>query len=177
MTESIVGTGVSISDPFPPNWLSVSQPALLPLTTDYFPSEATLLLNYNHSFYTLTLPEARERQTGGIAAQAQAYADHNQLMQELVRQRLSQDFQIVEFDSAAAELAVSPSVSLALGSGETVQAVKMAGSSPPTQQYVPSHKVLVSSILILFRDSAVNSRTCSNFSPSAYQVYCSHPHG
>ena len=44
-----------------PNWKSLTSPAILPLTTDDFPSERDLKLLYVQSFYTLTLPERGSR--------------------------------------------------------------------------------------------------------------------
>ena len=70
-----------------PNWKSLSQPAILPTTIDYHPSPHELddpaRFQFNH--YSVSL-EAME-DTG--------YKSHKELLQEMVRQRLIQDYQIV----------------------------------------------------------------------------------
>ena len=67
------------------NWRSLCQPAILPLTTDFFPSEAELRDDYLFSHYTVSL-DALDRTR---------YSTHTELMNELILQRLSQDLQIV----------------------------------------------------------------------------------
>lgn len=70
-----------------PNWRSLSQPAILPTTIDYHPSPQELedpaRFQFNH--YSVSL-EAME-DTG--------YKSHKDLLREMVRQRLIQDYQIV----------------------------------------------------------------------------------
>jgi len=70
-----------------PNWRSLSQPAILPTTIDYHPSPQELddpaRFQFNH--YSVSL-EAME-DTG--------YKSHKELLREMVRQRLIQDYQIV----------------------------------------------------------------------------------
>lgn len=45
-----------------PNWKSLCQPAILPLTTDYLPTPEQLRRDYTEGFYTLMLPEGADRQ-------------------------------------------------------------------------------------------------------------------
>ncbi|CAK4408937.1 unnamed protein product [Aphanomyces euteiches] len=66
---------------FGPNWKSLVNPAVLPLTTDFYPKD--LYQNYTQSFYSLTLLETTGRST-------------EQLLVEMVCQRLSSDFQLVD---------------------------------------------------------------------------------
>ena len=69
-----------------PNWKSLCQPAILPLTIDYFPSPQELEDKDEFQFqpYTLTL--------NGLES---AYDSHKELLEEMVRQRVTQDYQVV----------------------------------------------------------------------------------
>ena len=40
------------------NWKSLTEPAILPLTTDYFPSPAELTSDFVTGSYSVTLPDA-----------------------------------------------------------------------------------------------------------------------
>eukprot|EP00516_Mucochytrium_quahogii_P002293 CAMPEP_0203756320 /NCGR_PEP_ID=MMETSP0098-20131031/9615_1 /ASSEMBLY_ACC=CAM_ASM_000208 /TAXON_ID=96639 /ORGANISM=" , Strain NY0313808BC1" /LENGTH=1878 /DNA_ID=CAMNT_0050648153 /DNA_START=134 /DNA_END=5767 /DNA_ORIENTATION=- len=73
------------------NWKSLQSPGILPLTTDYIPDRADLDINYQENFYSLTLPES----PGDFG-----YATHEELIKEMVSQRLSQDFQLLVLKSA-----------------------------------------------------------------------------
>lgn len=73
-----------------PNWKSLTSPAILPLTTDYFPSPKDLHSCYNESFYTLTLPAI-------TAEMVPKYTSHEELLIEMVCQRLAGDFQLLSF--------------------------------------------------------------------------------
>ena len=70
-----------------PNWNSLTSPAILPLSVDYFPSSQELRdeSTFQFSPYTVTL--------GGL--DKKHYSSHAELMMEMVRQRLTQDFQVV----------------------------------------------------------------------------------
>ena len=70
-----------------PNWNSLSSPAILPLSVDYFPSPQELRdeSTFQFSPYTVTL--------GGL--DKKHYSSHAELLMEMVRQRLTQDFQLV----------------------------------------------------------------------------------
>ena len=70
-----------------PIWNSLTSPAILPLSVDHFPTQQELKdENYfQFSFYTVTL--------GGI--ENNHYEKHADLLREMVRQRVTQDFQIV----------------------------------------------------------------------------------
>uniref|UniRef100_K3X4M7 Uncharacterized protein n=1 Tax=Globisporangium ultimum (strain ATCC 200006 / CBS 805.95 / DAOM BR144) TaxID=431595 RepID=K3X4M7_GLOUD len=76
-----------------PNWKSLTSPAILPLTTDYYPSAKDLRTSYTESFYTLTLPSM-------MSETVPKYNDHDELLIEMVCQRLASDFQLVAMDSS-----------------------------------------------------------------------------
>eukprot|EP00605_Chrysophyceae_sp_TOSAG23-4_P001340 GSChrysophyteH1.ASY1.ANO1.1457.1 assembled CDS len=75
------------------NWKSLCQPAILPITTDYVPKVADLVNNYNiQTNYDLIL-DPKEG----------PFVTPDSLVEEMVCQRLSQEFQLVEdkdFDAA-----------------------------------------------------------------------------
>ena len=70
-----------------PIWNSLTSPAILPLSVDYFPSPHELRdpNTFQFSPYTVTL--------GGV--DRKHYSTHAELIVEMVRQRVTQDFQIV----------------------------------------------------------------------------------
>jgi hypothetical protein len=70
-----------------PIWKSLTAPAILPLSVDYFPSPQELRDENTFQFspYTVTL--------GGL--DKKYYSTHAELLMEMVRQRLTQDFQLV----------------------------------------------------------------------------------
>jgi hypothetical protein len=70
-----------------PIWNSLTSPAILPLSVDYFPSPQELRdeSTFQFNFYQVTL--------GGI--ENNHYTTHADLLMEMVRQRVTQDFQIV----------------------------------------------------------------------------------
>ena len=73
------------------NWKSLTQPAILPLTTDYLPSVKDLDRNYNVHQYILTIDKYEC-----------PFPNLESALQELVCQRLSREFQLVEgFDKSA----------------------------------------------------------------------------
>lgn len=76
-----------------PNWKSLTSPAILPLTTDYYPSAKDLHTSYTESFYTLTLPSMQSETVP-------KYNDHDELLIEMVCQRLASDFQLVATDAS-----------------------------------------------------------------------------
>ncbi|CAK4081491.1 unnamed protein product [Aphanomyces euteiches] len=71
---------------------SLCTPALLPLTTDYMPSPQDLKWNITESFYTVTLPD----QSDYDASSPSLFTTHRELVLEMVAQRFSQDFQLME---------------------------------------------------------------------------------
>ena len=77
-----------------PIWNSLTAPAILPLSVDYIPSPQELedAGTFQFNPYTVTL--------GGI--ENRHYSTHAELLLEMVRQRVSQDFQIVT-DAAVKE--------------------------------------------------------------------------
>jgi len=73
-----------------PNWKSLCQPAVLPLTIDYHPSQNDLLdkEKYRFSYYEIRLD----------AMDGSNYKNHSEYLLELVTQRLIQDYQVVPQD-------------------------------------------------------------------------------
>jgi hypothetical protein len=73
------------TDPHGPHWKSLTQPASLPLTTDYIPSQSELNKDFEESPHTLAfIPEDN------------VYQDKiDDMMKELISQRLLQGYQLV----------------------------------------------------------------------------------
>ena len=67
------------------NWTSLCQPAILPLTTDFYPNDESLKRDFQFSQYNVSLDGLDRTQ----------YADHTSLLQELIMQRLAHDLQLV----------------------------------------------------------------------------------
>ncbi|CAI5743226.1 unnamed protein product [Hyaloperonospora brassicae] len=86
-----------------PNWTSLTSPAILPLTTDHFPSPQELRQGYSEAFYTLTLPTTAI-QTPTIEC-VPRYRNHDELLTEMICQRLACDFQLVSSCDSRALLA------------------------------------------------------------------------
>jgi len=71
-----------------PNWKSLTAPAALPVVIDYFPTQAEIDRNFTVSMYNVTLNEFDNTN----------YSSNTDLLVEMVRQRLIQDFQLVSED-------------------------------------------------------------------------------
>lgn len=97
-----------------PNWKSLVTPAILPLTTDYFPSPKELRDSYAESFYTLTLPS-----TSPVDS-VPKYNNHDELLIEMICQRLACDFQLVTGNESASD---------SDGSSRARQAVSVNGTA------------------------------------------------
>ena len=89
-----------------PNWKSLSQPAILPLTIDYYPPPQEL------NTFLIRLWEIE------LDVEGSNYKNHSDLMMEMIRQRLTQDYQVVpqsvvqesrRRDEAAAQLVTQES--------------------------------------------------------------------
>jgi hypothetical protein len=95
--DALRGTGLLSDDPYALDWPSLSSPAILPLTTDYFPTETVLNLEYSITQqYTQCIPDPDELEEMG-------YTSDEELVRELVCQRLAQDFQIITAHDGAGE--------------------------------------------------------------------------
>jgi hypothetical protein len=95
--DALRGTGLLSNDPFALDWPSLSEPAILPLTMDYFPNPNELRADYTVTeLYKLSLPDSDELEEMG-------YLSDEDLVTELVCQRLAQDFQIVTASDGAGE--------------------------------------------------------------------------
>lgn len=71
-----------------PNWKSLSQPAILPLSTDFLPLRSELHANYSFNEYTVIMDEKES-----------AFDTYENLLTEMVCQRLSYEFQLAEVDN------------------------------------------------------------------------------
>ncbi|CAI5708263.1 unnamed protein product [Peronospora destructor] len=85
-----------------PNWTSLTSPAILPLTTDHIPSPHELRQGYTEAFYTLTIPTTA-MQTPAIEC-VPRYRNHDELLIEMICQRLACDFQLVSTCDSTASL-------------------------------------------------------------------------
>ena len=94
--DALRGTGHLAQDTFSMDWMSLCEPAILPITTDYYPSDNDIENNFSRSFYTVALPD-------DIDASDYPYNTHEQLIKEMVCQRLQQEFQIVVASDGAVE--------------------------------------------------------------------------
>ncbi|KAG1691324.1 hypothetical protein DVH05_026988 [Phytophthora capsici] len=90
-----------------PNWMSLTSPAILPLTTDHFPSPQELRQGYTEAFYTLTIPTTAS-QSPTIEC-VPRYRNHDELLIEMICQRLARDFQLVSSCDSTASLMGSES--------------------------------------------------------------------
>ena len=68
-----------------PNWKSLSAPAILPISVDYFPPQAKIDLNFRISQYSINVSDFEHRN----------FSSTKFLLMEMVRQRVTQDFQVV----------------------------------------------------------------------------------
>ncbi|KAI7907009.1 uncharacterized protein BX663DRAFT_494494 [Cokeromyces recurvatus] len=76
------------------HWKSLTTPACLPLTTDYFPSHEELTFRYNHYMYTVSASEDTNLYQAGDRNLSEHKKTENLLI-EMLSQRLAQGFQII----------------------------------------------------------------------------------
>lgn len=76
------------------DWKSLTIPACLPITTDFFPEEASLKNDYVFSMYSL-LPEDIQMDFAVIRSNQKAPMTATDVHRELISQRLSQGFQAI----------------------------------------------------------------------------------
>lgn len=76
------------------HWRSLTCPACLPLTTDYFPSNEELKKDYRHYMYTVSASEDVNLYQAGDRSISEHKRTAN-LLQEMISQRLAQGFQII----------------------------------------------------------------------------------
>ncbi|BES97244.1 Protein of unknown function (DUF3608) [Nesidiocoris tenuis] len=108
------------------DWKSLTIPACLPITTDYFPDDVCLRTDYVFSDYNL-LPDAVN---ADYARQRIIYRKPLQTLevfQELISQRLAQGFQLIVDDNCGSQL------SIAGGSGSVVAGSR--GKSDQVKEY------------------------------------------
>jgi hypothetical protein len=71
-----------------PNWKSLTAPAILPLSIDYFPKQEEIDHHFTTGFHNVTLSEFEHKN----------FSSNKDLLVEMVRQRLTQDFQVIPDD-------------------------------------------------------------------------------
>jgi len=71
-----------------PSWKSLNIPAILPLSLDYFPSQQEVDHNFTFSIYNVTLSEFDN-------SPFSSFSSNKDVLMEMVRQRLIQDYQLV----------------------------------------------------------------------------------
>jgi len=71
-----------------PNWKSLTIPAILPLSIDYFPPQQEIDHNFTFSIYNVTLSEFEN-------SPFVSFSSNKDVLMEMVRQRLTQDYQLV----------------------------------------------------------------------------------
>ena len=92
--DALRGTGLLSDDPFALDWPSLSEPAILPLTMDYFPTPNELKRDYEITeLYKLSLPDSDELEEMGYLSDAD-------LVTELVCQRLALPHHVLHFPFA-----------------------------------------------------------------------------
>jgi hypothetical protein len=77
-----------LHNPLRPNWKSLCQPAVLPLTTDYWPSPLELRKDYSEYNHTLALVQNQNDYNNDMSA----------LLEEMICQRQAQDYQHIVSD-------------------------------------------------------------------------------
>ena len=68
-----------------PNWKSLTSPAILPNSVDFFPSRQEIDQFFQFNIYNVTLSDFEDT----------PYSTHADLLMEMVRQRITQDYQLV----------------------------------------------------------------------------------
>jgi len=71
-----------------PNWKSLTFPAILPISIDYFPSQQEVDHNFTFGMYNVTLSEFEN-------SPYSSFSSNKDALMEMVRQRLTQDYQLV----------------------------------------------------------------------------------
>jgi hypothetical protein len=92
--DAMRGSGHLADDTFSMDWISLCQPAILPITTDYLPPEHKDSETFQRSFYTINVDTVSSH---GL------YNLHKRLIIEMVCQRLQQEFQIVVASDGSVE--------------------------------------------------------------------------
>jgi len=131
-------------DPFAGvDWKSLTIPACLPITTDYFPDKRSLNNDYVISDYTL-LPDDVNHDYAQSRAVYRKPLSTEEVCKEIVSQRLAQGFQLIVVDE-------KPPTASGCSSGSAVQPVKL--SRETNKEYLLSigrifHKISLSGSVI-----------------------------
>nr|NP_647618.1 increased minichromosome loss 1, isoform B [Drosophila melanogaster]AAN11485.1 increased minichromosome loss 1, isoform B [Drosophila melanogaster] len=125
------------------DWKSLTIPACLPITTDYFPDKRSLNNDYVISDYTL-LPDDVNHDYAQSRAVYRKPLSTEEVCKEIVSQRLAQGFQLIVVDE-------KPPTASGCSSGSAVQPVKL--SRETNKEYLLSigrifHKISLSGSVI-----------------------------
>ncbi|XP_018898821.2 GATOR complex protein Iml1 isoform X2 [Bemisia tabaci] len=131
------------------DWKSLTIPACLPITTDYFPDEICLKTDYVFSDYNL-LPDDVNADFAQQRSSEKKSLSTKEVFYELVSQRLAQGFQLIIDseshipDRGSAVIgprsnAVSPSVQFKLSIGRVFHRIVLNGSEIRVTRYRPRH--------------------------------------
>ncbi|KRT86704.1 hypothetical protein AMK59_1776, partial [Oryctes borbonicus] len=127
------------------DWKSLTIPACLPITTDYFPDKRALQIDYVVSLYNL-LPD-------DVSAESQQKTNYKkplttlEVFQELISQRLAQGFQLIVMPSAK-ECCTSSVLRKSMSDGELTYSlsigrlfhkITLSGNAVTVTRYRPRH--------------------------------------
>lgn len=133
------------------DWKSLTIPACLPITTDYFPDIRSLHNDYVVSDYTL-LPDDVNSDYANSRAVYRKPLTTDQVFKEIVSARLAQGFQLIVLEDKANN---SPPQAPCCGGQKQKQSslLKMIPPSEPTKEYLLSigrifHKISLSGSVI-----------------------------
>lgn len=119
------------------DWKSLTAPACLPITTDYFPDNRALNNDYLVSNYTL-LPDDVNADYASNRAVYQKPLSTLEVFKELISQRLAQGFQlIIECSGNCQEDHHSASANTSIVMGMSSSPVRNGGSSMPSSPGTP----------------------------------------
>ncbi|KAL5290697.1 DEPDC5 family protein [Megaselia abdita] len=149
------------------DWKSLTIPACLPITTDYFPDKRSLHNDYVISDYTL-LPDDVNADYAASRAVYRKPLTTEEVFKEIVSQRLAQGFQLIVFEDKISEtksttqtqpvtyqLSGSPPIKGLLSSSfqKSQSLLKFKAKSEPSKEYLLSigrifHKITLSGSVI-----------------------------
>lgn len=200
----------SILQSFVPNWKSLCEPAVLPLTTDYFPTPTELASGFAQTQYSVLLPRRLPKDlmpfniessgalpgsedsspAGDAADEASTSASgtatpatdtvvttstvvssvsslHDAIVEEMVAQRLVQDYQLVVADQLLDEDDVSGGAAAASPSGAYGMGDSRAGPNAPRRVFYLSmghriHKIIHDRVNARVEVRMYNRRAAAN---------------
>lgn len=114
------------------HWRSLTTPACLPLTTDYFPSNEELKMFYNHYMYTVSASEDVNLYQAGDRSLSEHKKTANLLM-EMISQRLAQGFQIIVDNTGSSGYQKPVTKAFNSNTSNSGEVLTNAASSGPSQ--------------------------------------------